>query len=775
MRYLWAGILSIVFFTTNAQQKCGQQILENQLRSANPALEEAFQNYENWISQTQYQSARADKIIIPVVFHVIHQNGVENIIDEQILDAVRIMNEDYAAINDELTEIDAAFVSRIGTADIEFRLARKDPSGNATNGIDRIESAETSVGDDGSKLNPWPRSMYLNIWVTDVISVGGAAAYAYRPISVAGSNSASVDGIISNHRYVGSIGTASNTSGKTLTHEIGHYLGLPHTWGPTNEPGLATNCSVDDGISDTPNTIGVGNSSCNTAQVSCSSQDNVQNFMDYASCESMFTTGQVNVMRGSLNSSVAERNKLGTSSNLAATGLLDLTEANYYTPTQTICRGEILQLFDASAYEPDSWSWTLTSPYNTYTSADQNPEILMDFAGVFDLELTVTQGSVTKTMIQKDAIAVLEYVGSPVPYFEDFATVDYGWITDEHDVESSRKWEYDTQNGNGDNFSYKFYNIGSETQSIHDLMFASLDMRSLTSVSIAFDVAYRQFQATNTDKLALLMSNDCGKVWRTVWSRSGEQLSNNAPLSSSVFAPSAGDFTTFTVNNVPIQWASESTLFAFRFTSGGGNNLYLDNINISGDYGQAPYLVYPGNGAQGVPASVVLDWLHVHNASAYQLEMDTDAGFGTSNKITRATSAIGNESTAEDTETLLENLTPGQEYFWRVRATVGGSQTAWSETWSFTITDNGVGIGEMNETALHIFPNPVSERLYISGEWSAEAEIYITSISGQIVMKNPMVDESSMSVDVSNLTSGVFVISIVGSNSIVTKQFVKAQ
>lgn len=774
MRYLWAGAFTLIFFISNAQTKCGQHILEKEQCINDSALEQDYQQYDHWISEAQFQSSqRGDKFIIPVVFHIIHQNGAENIADEQVYDAMRIINESYRAENEELSGIASQFVPLIGNADIEFRLAKLDPNGQPTTGIDRIQSAETNVGDDGSKLNPWPRSKYLNIWVTNVISVSGAAAYAYRPPSVASSNAANVDGIISNHRYVGSIGTASESGKFTLTHEIGHYLGLPHTWGPTNEPGLSTNCQVDDNINDTPNTIGVGNSTCNLTQTSCGTLDNVQNFMDYASCESMFTTGQINVMRATLASSVAQRNQLVTANNLASTGVSTLTTAHYYLPRQTLCRGELLELKDESTYDAETWSWTLSNDYKSYTSSDKNPQIVMDYPGIYDLELTVTKGNTSKTLSQASAISVLEYVGFPVPYVEDFQEVDPIWLTDEHEVlASNNHWQHATNAGNGDNFSYKMYNIGATTQSIHDLILTGVDMRPLSAFEVSFDVAYRQISASNNDKLQVLMSNDCGEVWRTVFTRSGATLSNNAALSTSVFNASAGDFHTFSINNVPIVWTGENTSFMFRFTSEGGNNIFLDNVNITGTYKNEAFLVYPGNGAEGVGTQTKLDWLHVNNASSYALEIDTDQNFNTTAKQTFNSSALGNYSLNQDTEHLMQGLAANTTYYWRVKA----NTTNWSETWAFKTTDNTVGV-DLNRIAnIHVFPNPATNRLHIAGELGPNVQVVISSLAGQVICNALLnTEQGNAFIDISSLRKGIYFISITGERVAATKQFVKAE
>ena len=77
------------------------------------------------------------------------------------------------------------------------------------------------------------------------------------------------NGIWLRHDYCGSIGTANPSASKTFVHEVGHWLNLPHTWGSTNEPGLASNCTTDDGVTDTPNTI--GSQWCNYNETTCGS------------------------------------------------------------------------------------------------------------------------------------------------------------------------------------------------------------------------------------------------------------------------------------------------------------------------------------------------------------------------------------------------------------------------------------------------------------------------------------------------------------------------
>src|SRR5690606_17618503 len=70
--------------------------------------------------------------IIPVVFHIIHQNGAENISDEQVEDAIRVANLDFNKQNADWSTVRPEFLDILADVGLEFRLARKDPQGNCT-------------------------------------------------------------------------------------------------------------------------------------------------------------------------------------------------------------------------------------------------------------------------------------------------------------------------------------------------------------------------------------------------------------------------------------------------------------------------------------------------------------------------------------------------------------------------------------------------------------------------------------------------------------------
>ena len=254
---------SVFFFagkntiSAQGQYQCGTTQAHQRLYEKHPELEKAQAEY-NAILDEQIKTKKANRTaeqvyIIPIVFHIIHTNGSENISDAQINDQLAILNRDFRKLNADTAAIVPPYQAASADTKIEFRLAQIDPNGNCTNGIDRIYSHKTNQANDGSKLNPWPRSKYLNVWVIKTMESVGTAGYAYYPSATHPWYLEPYDGIIIIHQYIGSIGTGTVGQSRALTHEIGHWLNLPHTWGSTNEPEVG--CG-DEGVNDTPITKG---------------------------------------------------------------------------------------------------------------------------------------------------------------------------------------------------------------------------------------------------------------------------------------------------------------------------------------------------------------------------------------------------------------------------------------------------------------------------------------------------------------------------------------
>ena len=303
-----------------AQNSCVHQKQTNTLHKQTPELQSHRDIRTNYLEKftkkysNSLQSKSNQELVIPIVYHVVHDNGEENISDAQIHESIVQINEDFTAVNSGLADVHENFTSLIADVGISFRLADLDPNGEPTTGINRIQSELTYNGSQIAlkEMVQWDPTMYLNIWVVNSSDGGNGSAFAYYPASVEGSSSV-YDGVVSSYWAVGRTETAVWTHYKILTHEIGHWANLKHTWGDDSNNQAAAGCSFDDGVEDTPNTI--GNTGCDLEAISCGSQDNTQNYMDYGNCTNMFTIGQKTRMLAALNSDVGGRNNLWTDEN----------------------------------------------------------------------------------------------------------------------------------------------------------------------------------------------------------------------------------------------------------------------------------------------------------------------------------------------------------------------------------------------------------------------------------------------------------------------------
>lgn len=518
--------------------------------------------------------------VVPVVFHIIHVNGPENISKAQIDDAMRILNEDFSMTNADISGVVSPFDMITGNAGIEFRLAQKDPNGNCHSGINRIYSTRTYDGDENMKgLINWPRDMYLNVWVC--INSAGAAGYTFKPGAVNSWWMEDQDGIVINHDYVGSIGTGNYTKSRALTHEVGHWINLDHPWGGSNDPGLASNCSIDDAVGDTPNTIGW--TSCLLSGTSCSSLDNVQNFMEYSYCSRMFTVGQANRMVAAIESNTADRRDLWQPSNLSATGTDGpdiLCDADFYADVTVICAGDSIQFTDESFHGVTQWNWSHSggSPSN---STDQHPWVTYDTPGTYDVTLEAGNGSSTVNETKTAYILVLPAVGAAPPYAEGFESGAAWPMAGWYNVNpGGQTWQTTNSAAYSGTYSLRINNRLSADGDIDEFISQTFDMTSATTAKITFRYAFKETNSANTDKLQVLVSGDCGKTWSIRKTLTSTNLVTSSGFTSTNWYPSSSEWGYSEVTSIPSMFWSPDFRFAFRMTCGGGNNVFVDDINL---------------------------------------------------------------------------------------------------------------------------------------------------------------------------------------------------
>ncbi|WP_400075536.1 zinc metalloprotease [Winogradskyella sp. R77965] len=214
-------------------------------------------------------------INIPVYVYVVYANSSQNISDSQINSQISVLNADFNDTN--FNDVNSLYADRGADVDINFNLSVVDRQANST--------AQWGTNDAVKSVYP-AQPGYLTMWVANI--GGGILGYAQFP----GGN-ASTDGVVVSPQYFGTTGTAQAPfdGGRTMTHEVGHWMNLRHIWGDGR-------CNRDDFVSDTPKSDRP-NYGCPGSVSHCRSIDMVENYMDYTDddCMGLFTEGQKMRMR----------------------------------------------------------------------------------------------------------------------------------------------------------------------------------------------------------------------------------------------------------------------------------------------------------------------------------------------------------------------------------------------------------------------------------------------------------------------------------------------
>ncbi|OYU95215.1 MAG: hypothetical protein CFE21_13000 [Bacteroidetes bacterium B1(2017)] len=640
-KLLLIGSFVFATFGAFAQQKnaaCGTdenlatQIQQNpDLKIAKEKFEadmkQAMQSYnpENYKTQAGAKKA-GPKYIIPVVVHVFHANGGENISEAQVKAEIAYLNKSFRNLNSDSTyRRKGWFVAPNGDsnyydyktlaadAEVEFRLAQKDPNGNCTNGIVRVYTPLTNKGNDElKKTSVWDTKKYFNMWVVKQINKGntiGIAGYAQFPFGFGGG--ASTDGVMLMSTYFG-------VNDATCTHEAGHWLGLYHPFQISTD-----SCGLDgDGVMDTPPTYFNPTSSaplrnaCNNKSYNTCSTDKPdlpdmqEAYMDYfeGNCSSnMFTLEQKARIHSVLDNI---RRGLWAPENLIATGV-DVTTAPtcppiaaFDAPTTLTCAGNKIQFYDYS-YNGNitSWEWTFEGGTPSTFTGKTPPLIQYDNAGDYSVTLKVSGANGTNTSTFNKYITIMPATASlPSGYY----SADWWYQNNWQEQGWTFKYENDQNQferfgiSYNQNASMKYpqdpFNQKASVGSISSLISPSFNFSGVTNGYFSFNYATAQSTlpanvggGRTQEELKVYTSVDCGKTWilrdsytdATTPNISTIGTGTSATLASAVnFIPAdQSKWRTVTLSGAKVP-NNANVRFKIDFKYAGGNNFYLDNVHL---------------------------------------------------------------------------------------------------------------------------------------------------------------------------------------------------
>ena len=429
-----------VIFSYSQNHECGSH--HGYLNEQKSKFPQFYKSLENKNQELEDQNAKllskivpnqksSSKKIIPVVVHVIHDFGSENVTDAQVNDAIRVLNENINGQDPQfVSRTPDVFAAVVGKPNLEFRLATKDPNGNPTSGINRVQSEMTQVPnprDQVKALSYWNSYQYLNIWVVKSLPTeNGGVLLGYAQFPFGGSMSTDGVAIIANQ--------FASTSSSTLTHEVGHWLGLRHVWGDAvcgddqvaDTPPQRYSNGFGDNPGPLPTTnsfpyhVGLQNQGCIADSLNWAGEM-FMNYMDYTDDQycTMFSEGQVDVFNITLDGEdggLGYREYMWQEENLIATG----TNEGAVPPScnkqadfqegfgnSSVCLGEEVWFKSNKSMFGSSITSVLWDLGDGNTSSVEN-NYLHDYSqsGVYDVSLTINYNE--ETQVSSDNLSSLD-------------------------------------------------------------------------------------------------------------------------------------------------------------------------------------------------------------------------------------------------------------------------------------------------------------------------------------------------------------------------------
>ncbi len=253
------------------------------------------------LSVQGWGNTKNDSILyVPIVFHNLFSKSSEQVATPQVMDILKQLNQEFSPSTQEIfIGVRSIFQSVTGSPKIQFVLAQRDSLGVTQLGMEqkkihRPYFLKSNIEDvkqgTPNGFQAWDCTKYINIWICHISSFNPKYKRYSGLTKKVNTTDATIPGIVIDYRDF--------NDSRVIIHEMGHFLGLIHTWG-----NYKYTCNYDDGMKDTPKCQEPA-FGCINPKNTCESIQQWENWMDYSACSAMFTKEQCLRMRTVLTSNL---------------------------------------------------------------------------------------------------------------------------------------------------------------------------------------------------------------------------------------------------------------------------------------------------------------------------------------------------------------------------------------------------------------------------------------------------------------------------------------
>ncbi len=479
---------------------------------------------------------------------------------------------------------------------------------------------------------------------------------------------------------------------------------------------------------------------------------------------------------------------------------------------------------DMSTGGPTSWAWDIDNNGSVdYTT--QSPSHTYSSAGTYTVKLAVTNTNGSDTLIKTGYITV---GSASLPFMEDFENSTFpsaGWFVTESPVDAITWGRDTTAGGNGTSTAcatMNFYNYSINSGAKDNLISKSVSLGGITTATMTFKVAYKNYpNSGNYDSLRVFISTDCGLSYGTAVKTLGGTSLATSGSSSNEFTPgSPSDWRTETI---PLNsFVGNNIVVKFEGTNYYGNNLYIDDINITGTTGNLPIADFSASDST-ICVGDCIDFTDQSTGTPTSWEWSFSGAATTSSTVqspaavcytttgTHSVQLIATNGTGADTiikttfitvnplpstptinqaGNVLTSSVTAASYQWYLDGVPVSGATSVSYTaiapgnYTVMITDaNGctatsgvlnfvsTGIENSNNTVdVKIYPNPFGTRasIEIKGLAGITGELLIYDLPGKEVFRTPLAGPLS-EIQRGNLADGIYLYKVYNKNQLIGK------